>query len=59
MNFEWKVINAEIFQEAEQMLNKLDQAKFEIVTTHTITVEGRPYLAIIARKPRPTQDVRY
>ena len=59
MNFEWKVITADLLAEAEQMLNKLDQAKFEIVSTHAVTVEGRPFLSIIARKVRPTQDIRY
>lgn len=59
MNFEWKVINAEIFTEAEQALNQLDQAKYEVVSTHTFQSEGRAFLSIIVRKPKPTQNIRY
>jgi hypothetical protein len=59
MNYDWKVINAELFTEAEKALNQLESAKFEIVTTHTVEVQGRCFLSIVARKHTPKQDIRY
>jgi hypothetical protein len=59
MNYDWKVITAELFTEAEKALNQLEAARFEIVTTHVIEVQGRCFLSIVARKHTPKQDIRY
>jgi hypothetical protein len=59
MEFQWKVVNAEIFTEAQEQLNKLDLEHFEILTTHSFSHEGKAYLSIIARKHKPKADIRY
>jgi hypothetical protein len=59
MDFLWKVVNAEIFTEAEAALNKLDLERFEVVTTHSFSHEGKQYLSIVARKHKPKADIRY
>ena len=59
MDFEWKVVNAEIFTEAQNQLNQLDQQRFEVVSTHSFVHEGKAYLAIVARKHKPKADIRY
>ena len=59
MDFEWKVVNAEIFTEAQVQMNQLDQQRFEVVSTHSFVLEGKAYLSIVARKHKPKADIRY
>lgn len=59
MNYEWVVINVGI-SEAEEHLNKLDTAKYEIFSVHPFAQDGINALTILARRPKkPTGDVRY
>jgi hypothetical protein len=49
MDFEWKVVNAEIFNDAHTLLNQLDQQRFEVISTNSFVHEGKAYLNIVAR----------
>lgn len=57
--YEWKIVNAEVFSEAQDALNQLDKEGFEILATHTLSHSGRCYLTIIARKHKKQTDIRY
>jgi hypothetical protein len=57
--YEWKIVNADVFTEAQDALNQLDKQGFEILVTHSFSHSGHNYLTIIARKHKPQTDIRY